>query len=178
MASQSSRSRWWSSGWPGTMGESGGCHTRVRHDGEERQGEKELERKSWIWPKNRVGFCFLISDSKLFWISKWFWGFNFSEVLKTNIHGQLPHNFSLKHFKVFLNRGRFTHIWVFTLNFKCKIFLVEFYMMLMMQMQLITNMGCYNRPNVFFHAIMHPCAKIWSISTCLVPRVLITSSSH
>jgi hypothetical protein len=35
-----------------------------------------------------------------------------------------------------------------------------------------------HRSNVIFHAIMHPCAKIWSISTCLVPRVLITSSSH
>jgi hypothetical protein len=33
-------------------------------------------------------------------------------------------------------------------------------------------------PIIIFHAIMHLCAKIWSISTCLVPRVLITSSSH
>jgi hypothetical protein len=35
-----------------------------------------------------------------------------------------------------------------------------------------------HRPNIICHAIMHPCAKIWSISTCLVPRVLIASSCH
>jgi hypothetical protein len=53
---------------------------------------------------------------KLFGKLKWFEDSDFSEVLKTNIHGLLPCNFSLKHFKVFFNRGRFAHIRVFKYN--------------------------------------------------------------